>query len=125
MRIALLGLHAFTGCDTVSEFASKGKIRALMIWKAHAEFKEAFAQLVAQWNRPPNLHVKLEEFVCKFHATQPATWNIDALWYNVFCARKGPAESHQIPTSLLSILPQKACHPCQLYIKLQSGEGAK
>ena len=96
MCIALLGLHAFTGCDTVSAFAGKGKIRALTIWKANAEFKEAFAQLGIQWNLPPNLLVKLEEFVCKYHATRPATRNIDALRYNVFCARKGDAESHQL-----------------------------
>ena len=38
--IALLGLHAFTGCNTVSAFAGKGKIRALTIWKANAEFKQ-------------------------------------------------------------------------------------
>ena len=95
--IALLGLHAFTGCDTVGAFDGKGKIRALTIWKANAEFKEAFAQLGIQWNLPPNLHVKLEEFVCKYHATRPATRNIDALRYNVFCAWKGDAESHQLP----------------------------
>ena len=43
--IALLGLHAFTCCDTVSAFAGKGKICVLTIWKANAELKEAFAQL--------------------------------------------------------------------------------
>ena len=63
---ALLGLHAFTGCDTVSAFAGKGKIRVLTILKANAEFKEVFAQFGVQWNLPPHLHVKLEEFVCKF-----------------------------------------------------------
>ena len=62
---ALLGLHAFTGCDSVRAFTGKGKIRALAILKANAEFKEAFAQLGVQWNLPPNLHVKLEEFVCR------------------------------------------------------------
>ena len=61
---ALLGIHAFTGCDTVRAFTGKGKIRALTILKANAELKEAFAQLGVQWNLTPNLHVKLEEFVC-------------------------------------------------------------
>ena len=66
---ALLGLHACTVCDILSAFAGKGKIRALTILKANDEFKEAFAQLGVQWNLTPNLHVKLEEFVCKLCAT--------------------------------------------------------
>ena len=94
---ALLGLHACPVYDTVSAFAGKGTIRALTILKANTEFKEAFAQLGVQWNLTPNLHVKLEEFVCKLCATQPATSSIDALRCNLFCARKGVAESHQLP----------------------------
>ena len=84
---ALLGMHAFTGCDTVRAFAGKGKIRALTILKANAEFKEAFAQLVVQWNLPPNLHVKLEEFVSKLYATRRATTSIDALFF-VLCKER-------------------------------------
>ena len=45
---ALLGMHAFTGCDTVMAFAGKGKTRAMTILKANVEFKEAFAQLGVQ-----------------------------------------------------------------------------
>ena len=76
---ALLGMHAFTGCDTVRAFAGKGKICTMTILKANAEFKEAFAQLGLQWNLSPNLHVKLEEFVCRWCATRPATTSINAL----------------------------------------------
>ena len=82
---ALPGLHAFTGCDTVSAFAGKDKTRALRMLTANAKFKEAFAQLGVQWNLTPNLHVivNLEEFVCKLYATRPATSSIDALRYNL------------------------------------------
>ena len=41
---ALMGLHAFIGCDTFSTFAGKGKTRALTILNANAEFKAGFAQ---------------------------------------------------------------------------------
>ena len=94
---ALLGMHAFTGCDTVRAFAGKGKISPLTILKTHAELNEAFAQLWVQWNLLPDLHVKLEEFVCKLNATRLATSSIDALRYNLVCARKGDAETHQLP----------------------------
>ena len=46
-------------------FAGKGKIGALTILKVNAEFEEAFAHLGVQWNLLPNVHVKMEEFVCK------------------------------------------------------------
>ena len=94
---ALLGLHACTVCDILSAFAGKGKSSALTISMANAEFKEAFAQLGLQWNLTTNVHVKLEEFLCKLCATRPATSSIDALRCNLFCARKGDAESHQLP----------------------------
>ena len=64
------------------------------ILKANAELKEAFAQLGVHWSLLLNLQVKLEEFVCKLYATRPATSIIDALRYNLFCARKGDADSH-------------------------------
>ena len=35
MCATFLGMHAFTGCDTVRAFAGKGKIRALTILKAN------------------------------------------------------------------------------------------
>ena len=66
------------------------------------------------------LHVRLDEFVCKLYATRPAITSIDALWYNLFCARKGDAESHQLP-------PCQDCLKSIAYvptIKLQCGEGA-
>ena len=66
------------------------------------------------------LHVMLDEFVCKLYATRPAITSIDALWYNLFCARKGDAESHQLP-------PCQDCLKSIAYvptIKLQCGEGA-
>ena len=113
---ALLGLHAYTVCDILSAFAGKSKIRALTILKANAEFKEAFAQVGVQWNLPPNLHVKLEEFVCKLCPTKPATSSIDALRCNLFCAWKGDAESHQLPPCQDCHRNHNCYHPYQLSI---------
>ena len=41
----LPGLHAFTGCDTVSSFAGKGKLSALTIVKRDTDFQNAFSEL--------------------------------------------------------------------------------
>ena len=120
---ALPGLHAFTGCDTVSAFAGKGKIRALTMLTANADFKEAFAQLGVQWNLTQNLHVNLEEFVCKLYATKPATSSIDALRYNLCCARKGQTKVMQNHISYLYVKAASESIQSVPTIKLQSGEG--
>ena len=39
---SLLGMHAYTGCDTVSAFAGRGKIGALRIVKEQRSFQEMF-----------------------------------------------------------------------------------
>ena len=42
---ALVGLHAFTGCDTVSAFSGRGKLVGLRQMKKDSSFVEAFSQL--------------------------------------------------------------------------------
>ena len=86
---ALVGMHAFTGCDTVSAFGGKGKLRALQILKGNEEIQDYFIKVSEQWKPPPELQVRLEEFVCQLYAAKPSTTNIDELRYNLFCARKG------------------------------------
>ena len=94
---ALVGMHACTGCDTVSAFGGKAKLRALQILKGNEEIQDYFIKVGEQWKPPPELQVQLEEFVCQLHAAKPSTTNIDELRYNLFCARKGGIESHQLP----------------------------
>ena len=45
---SLPGIHAFTGCDTVSSFAGKGKKNAFKLLKKSTVYQEAFVQLGAQ-----------------------------------------------------------------------------
>ena len=42
---AVLGLHGFTDCDTVSAFARKGKVSALNILKKHPGWCEIFQMI--------------------------------------------------------------------------------
>lgn len=39
MCCALPGLHSFTGCDTVSTFAEKGKISALKLMQKNRKYQ--------------------------------------------------------------------------------------
>lgn len=54
---ALPGLHAWTGCDTVSALAGKGKVKAfkLMTKPKHERFVAAFAALGSLWQMPSEL----------------------------------------------------------------------
>ncbi|KAL8602622.1 hypothetical protein ACOMHN_021969 [Nucella lapillus] len=42
---ALIGMHAYTGCDSVSSFAGKGKLTALKILMSDQAVQKAFADL--------------------------------------------------------------------------------
>ena len=42
---SLLGYHCFTGCDSISAFCSKGKIKALSVFCKDESFIQAFYNL--------------------------------------------------------------------------------
>ena len=46
---ALVWLHVFSGCDTVSAFTGRGKMGALKQIKSDKTYQEAFSQLGHSW----------------------------------------------------------------------------
>ena len=64
---ALTGLHAFTGCDTISSFAGKGKTKPLKITKSQQKYFSPFKVFEESWNSEERLLQNLEEFVCAIH----------------------------------------------------------
>ena len=61
----LIGLHALTGCDTVSSFAVKGKIGALKILKSDCgTYRRGFRELGQTWAVTDDLFMVLEGFSC-------------------------------------------------------------
>ena len=42
---SLIGLHALTGCDTVSAFAGKGKYKALQLALSNASYVRALMEI--------------------------------------------------------------------------------
>ena len=67
---SLLGLHAFTGCDTTSAFTRLGKIKPLKTIKSNEEFCVGLQEL----GNGPNLSVStqniLEKFVCYLYGSK-------------------------------------------------------
>lgn len=43
--MAMIGFHAFTGCDTVSSFHNHGKSKAMVALEAYPESVDAFVAL--------------------------------------------------------------------------------
>lgn len=69
---ALIGLHVFSGCDTVSTFAGRGKISALRQMTSSKTYQVAFSQLGQSWEVPTELFQKLQgshaiKFVCTIY----------------------------------------------------------
>ena len=86
---SLIGLHAFTGCDTVSAFAGRGKLAALKLLKKNDKHKKIFKQLGESWDVSQDLFDNLEAFVCQMYACSAKTQEVNELRYNLFCAKRG------------------------------------
>ncbi|KAK3753762.1 hypothetical protein QZH41_016442, partial [Actinostola sp. cb2023] len=94
---SLPGLHAFTGCDTVSAFAGRGKVAAYRIVTRSAEFQETFQQLGMEWNLSDDLYRSLQKFTCTMYCRNPGTSDVNELRYRLFCLKRGDVDSNQLP----------------------------
>ena len=97
---ALLGVYAFTGCDSVSSFAGKGKLPALKQMKKDKRFIELFHRLGQDLDVTEDDMALLEEFVCVLYGGQKLKVNnVSELRYLLFCAKGAEIGSHQLPPS--------------------------
>ena len=86
---ALLGLHAFTGCDSVSAFAGIGKVRPLNLLRCKKEFQVMFQDLGEQWSVTEEMYIQLESFVCAMYGVKKGNPDINQCRCAVFCSKKG------------------------------------
>ena len=64
---AILGLHASTGCDSVSAFAGKGKSKAIKILITSDEYIDLFKNFGQQWQVNKDEMAALECFTCELY----------------------------------------------------------
>ncbi len=64
---SLPAYHAFTGCDSVSFFAGKGKLNGFKLLKQSKEHQTTFQMLGNNWDVDDNLYLRLEGFTCKLY----------------------------------------------------------
>ena len=94
---ALVGMHAFTGCDTVSAFAGRGKISTLKQLKSNRNYQEVFLELGKFWEVSDALFEKLQAITCQMYVPSTCTTKVNLLRYQLFCTRRGEVESSQLP----------------------------
>ncbi len=78
---SLPGLHAFTGCDSVSVFLGKSDITALKLVKQTKSFQTLFQEIGMHWNLTDGQFAKLHEFTCKMYSTTPGIHDVNELRY--------------------------------------------
>ena len=64
---AMIGFHAFTGCDSISAFWRKGKVRPLDLMLKNPDFIASFVEVGSSWDVSENLYKQMESFVCAMY----------------------------------------------------------
>ena len=95
---ALPFFHAYTGCDTVSAFGSRGKMSAWDTWKTYEEVTSTFVALSAGPVQISNQHIAvLERFTILLYDRTSSDTNVDEARKHLFTT-KGRAMSAIPPT---------------------------
>ena len=82
INLALVALHAFTGCDTTSAFVRRGKVKPLTLLKKHPEFLPTFHALGSRVDIEDRVFKDLEKFTCLMYGSKLG--DINSLRYEKF-----------------------------------------
>lgn len=114
---ALLGFHAYTGCDSVSAFSGRGKVTALKVLMNNPKFQDAFCKLGNEWSLPDSLMDVLEEFTCQMYSLRTHIADVDEMRFQLFRAKTGDIQSGQLPPCLdcLKLHAARACYQAAIW----------
>lgn len=94
---ALLGLHSWTGCDSVSSFASQGKIKALKLLQNNSDYQQTFALLGSSWELTEELYNRIQKFACQLYCKNTTITTVNDLRHYMFIEKKACIESDKLP----------------------------
>ena len=94
---ALIGMHAYTGCDTVSCFSGRGKISALKMLKKDKDICNTMQLLGEDWTVNQDLFSKFNRFTCISYSAHTNCASVNELRYELFRLKKGKVHSAQLP----------------------------
>ena len=92
---ALIGIHAITGCDSISAFSSKGKWKGVQLLQRNDRYVQAMASIGDEWVVSEEAFKATEALVCQLYGKKSDS--VDALRYQIHCARGGKVEPEALP----------------------------
>ena len=78
-------------------FAGIGKVKPLKLLHKKEEFPDLLQNIGEEWSVSKEFCIQLESFVSALYGAKKGMKDINLSRYTVFCAKKGEAESHQLP----------------------------
>ena len=100
---ALMGLHALTGCDTVSAFSSKGKLKPMQMLVKNHTYVETMKNIGKEWSVNEDTFSATEKFVCHLYGKKATS--VGSLRYELHYAKGGKIAPEALP-------------PCQSSLRL-------
>jgi hypothetical protein len=110
----LPGLHALTGCDTVSTFSGRGKKKALTMIKESDVMRQNISALGETVPLLQDNVKGLEHFVCAMYGDKESL-SANQTRYNLFCKSQN-LQSHQLPPTESALLHHLKRANYQAYI---------
>ena len=107
---ALLGLHAYSRCDTTSAFKGIGKVKPLRLLQKKPKYQEVFSGLGESWEVTDDLFLALEEFTCIMYSAKTKTKEVNRLRYQMLELKcGGQSLDSKKNVDLSSLPPPKVC----------------
>ena len=116
---ALVGMHAFTGCDSIISFAGRRNLTALKHLKSDKTHQEIFSQLGQACDVPTELFEGLHQITCQMYFPSSHTKEVNSCVLNFFVRtveKWNQASFHLVRTEACS------CIHCAPIIKLPHGD---
>ena len=114
---SLIGMPAYTVCETGSAFAGRGKLGALKQMRSE-HCQEMFRELGQSWEPSVDPLKKLQAFTCKLYTSSKTTVDINTSSHQFSAHSIG---SSNLP-SFHHAMTASSCIPCALTTRLASGD---
>ena len=116
----LLGLHGFTGCDTISSFAGKGKVKPVKVMMSNESYLNMFASFGNEPKLSEDQFLVIQKFVCHLYGHQDQYTNM--VRYKMYAAKHGHLDPKSIPPCADSLRQHSLCALYQVHIWRKSLE---
>lgn len=115
---SLIDVHGFTGCDAISGFARRGKVKPLKLMLRDTRCVEAFSQLGEQTGISRHLSKIINLFVWYIYGWEGKDL-VDETRYRLYCQSGRKMSCQQLPpfTDVLELHVMRANYQAQIWRK--------